>query len=65
MKADHPAEGLRVTVAARGIAACSCSVSAPRGRSAQRSAEGRPPRQGTRRTASWAQARQAPGRRAR
>eukprot|EP00966_Prymnesium_polylepis_P091699 2122606-Prymnesium_polylepis.1 len=29
MKADHPAERLRV---ARGIAACSGSVSAPRGR---------------------------------
>ena len=32
MKANHPAERLRVRVAARGIAACSGSVSAPRGR---------------------------------
>eukprot|EP00966_Prymnesium_polylepis_P175016 4049754-Prymnesium_polylepis.1 len=32
MKADHPAERLRVKVVARGIAACSGSVSAPRGR---------------------------------
>ena len=32
MKADHLAERLRVKVAAHGIAACSGSVSAPRGR---------------------------------
>eukprot|EP00966_Prymnesium_polylepis_P057562 1332820-Prymnesium_polylepis.1 len=61
MKAAHPAERLRVEVATRGIAACSGSLSAPRGRPAQRGAEGRPPRHGT---ASGAQARQAPGRRA-
>eukprot|EP00966_Prymnesium_polylepis_P080248 1859297-Prymnesium_polylepis.1 len=32
MKADHPVERLRVKVAARGVAARSGSVSAPRGR---------------------------------
>eukprot|EP00966_Prymnesium_polylepis_P278658 6437761-Prymnesium_polylepis.1 len=38
MEADHPAERLRVRVAARGIVACSSNVPAPRGRRRRMSA---------------------------
>ena len=56
MKADHPAERLRVKVAARGIAACSGSVSAPRGRQRNASLKADHPAPGHDRRASRAQA---------
>eukprot|EP00966_Prymnesium_polylepis_P208485 4830297-Prymnesium_polylepis.2 len=58
MKADHPAERVsRARFAACGVAACSRQRVRARRAVAQRGAEGRPPRQGTRGRASWAQAR--------
>eukprot|EP00966_Prymnesium_polylepis_P268408 6200981-Prymnesium_polylepis.1 len=59
MEADHPAERLRVRVAACRIAACSSNVYAPRGRRLNAALKAdHPPRD--RRPASGAQAQQAP-----